>query len=173
MYLSMLKIKKTNHGFSLLELLIYVAILSVLVVVVSNAFISLSKARLQSQVRGEVHDSLRFAMDKIKLDIKNASSVTNPSSGTDSTLVVVVSGVDITYDVTGGVLRRTEGVNTPIDVTGNNIFVDTFSLTKISNTNLILNETTTAIQINMTIHYNSSNIDLLHSSSFQTTVTLP
>jgi len=165
--------KKTNHGFSLLELLIYVAILSVLVVVVSNAFISLSKAKVQSEVRGEIHDSIRFAMDKIKLDIKNASSVINPSSGTDSTLVVVVSGVNITYDVAGGFLRRRDGTDEPINVTGDNIVVDSLSFTLINNTNPILNQTTTAVQINMTMHYNSSNSDSLYSNSFQTTVSLP
>ncbi len=164
---------KTRSGFSLLELLIYVAVLSGLIVVVSDSFISLSKARGQAQARNEVNASIRFATERIRQDLKNASVITVPLLGTPSaTLSASVSGTTVLYDTLGGQLRRTEGAGQPIPVSGTNVFVDTPIFTRIENYNTPLDATTTAIQIAMTFRYNASSTDWLYKDALRTTVTL-
>lgn len=167
-------VKNTNRksGTSLLELLIYVAILSGLMVVVTDAFTSLSKGRGQSQARSEVNAAIRFATEKIRQDLKGASVVTTPVLGTaSSTLLMTVGGSAVNYDVSGGQLRRQEA-SVYTAVTGSNIIVSTSTFTRLENRNTNLGATTTAIQIAMTMSYNSSSTDWRYSDSLRTTVTL-
>ncbi len=166
-------LSSARRGFSLLELLIYIAILSGLMVVVSDAFISLSRARGQAQARNEVNASIRFAAERIRQDLKNASVVTTPILGIPSaTLSASVSGTTVLYDTLGGQLRRTEGAGSPVSVSGTNVFVDIPTFTRIENYNMPLNATTTAIQIAMTFHYNASSTDWLYEDALRTTVSL-
>lgn len=163
----------SSRGVTLLELLIYVAILSGLMVVVSDAFISLSKGRGQSEARSEVNSAVRFASERIKQDIKNASLVSTPVFGTPSnTLSLTVSGSTILYDVSGGALRRKVDSGTPEVVTSGAISVDTPTFTRIENYNPTLNATTTAIQVAMTFRYSSLSTDWVYENAFRTTITL-
>ena len=162
-----------SRGVTLLELLIYVAILSGLMVVVSDAFISLSKGRGQSEARSEVNSAVRFASERIKQDIKNASLVSTPIFGTPSnTLSLTVAGSTILYDVSSGALRRKVDVSEPELVTGGAVTVDTPTFTRIENYNPILNATTTAIQVAMTFRYSSNSTDWVYENAFRTTITL-
>lgn len=168
--------KTLTKGFSLLELLIYVGILSGLMVVIGNAFISLSKGRGQSDARSEVNSSVRFAGERLKQDIKNASAITTPILGTaSSTLTLVVPGFTVTYDTLGGQLRRTEGTGlatTTTVITGPAIFVDTPVFTRLENYSATLQATTTAIKISALFHYNASSTDWTYQGALQTTISL-
>lgn len=162
----------SNRGISLLELLIYIAILAGLMVVVSDAFISLSKGRGQAEARSEVNAAIRFAAERIKQDVKNASAITTPTLGTPaSTLGMTVAGVPVVYDVLGGVLRRTENGVTA-STTGSAIAVDAPTFTRIENYSSALNATTTAIQTGMTFHYNSSTSEWTYADTLRTTATM-
>lgn len=167
------KIQKKN-GFSLLELLVYIAILSILVVVVSNIFISISKSRGQSQAKTEVNSSVRLVTELIRQDIKNASVVSVPASAgsSGSSLTLTRGGVTIIYDVSSGVLRRKEGAATAINITNSNISVDTLTFTRIENPNAVFGTTDISIKINMTFRYNGNSPDWTYSTSSQTVVGL-
>lgn len=164
-----------KRGISLLELLIYIALLSGLMVVVSDAFILLSKGRGQSEARSEINSAIRFAGELIKQDVKNATAVSAPALGTPgSTLSLTVSGNTILYDMLDGVLRRKVNAGAPEAVTGSYVTVDVPTFTRIENNNSIsgvLNATTTAIQVAMTMRYNADGGDWTYEDSLRTTVT--
>lgn len=166
----------TKRGVSLLELLIYITILSGLIVTVSDSFISLSKGRGQSDARSEVNSSIRFASDLIRQDIKNASAVITPALGTpSSTLTLTVSGSTILYDIVGGILRRSVN-GAPEPVTGGNVLVDVPMFMRLENYNPSVTgvtATTTAVQVVMTMRYNASSTDWTYGDTLRTTVTLP
>jgi len=165
--------KNRCRGFSLLELLIYIAILSGLMIVISNMFISFSKGSGQTSARNEVDTSIRFATELLRQDLKNASSVSTPSLGTpSSTLTLTRSGVTIIYDVSSGILRRKEGANSPVNVTNSTVLVGTPTFTRIENTNLDFSKTSIAVRINMVFNYNSTSPDWKYSTSLQTSVNL-
>ena len=161
------------RAFSLLELLIYMTILSGIMVVVANSFISLSKGQGQSQARSDVNSAIRFSTERLRQDIKNASSVATPISGVaSSTLNITVGGVIIIYDTFNGQLRRKEGASSPVAVTNNSVTVDSLLFTRQENYNTTLQATTTAVQIFMTLNYNSSSTDWIYSDTLRTTVSL-
>jgi prepilin-type N-terminal cleavage/methylation domain-containing protein len=163
--------KRCGRGFSLLELLIYVVILSIIVVVISNTFVSLSRGHGQSQAKSEVNNAIRFATELLRQDIKNASVVTTPGLGTPSpSLTLTRAGVTIVYDVSGGILRRKEGAAAPAGVTNSNITVSTPTFTRIENTNTTFGVTNVIIKINMSFSYNSPSPDWSYSDSLQTSV---
>lgn len=160
-----------KKGTSLLELLLYVAILSGLMVVMADIFVSLSKGRGQAQARSEVNAAIRFATEKISQDIKSATVITTPVQGTaSSTLAVTVGGTAIVYDVLGGQLRRKEGAASPVAVTGINIVAGTPTFTRLENVNSFLNATTTGVQVSLGMSYNSSSTDWRYSDSIRTTI---
>lgn len=157
---------------SLLELLIYIAILSGMMVIVSDSFISLSKGRGQAEARSEVNSAIRFATERIKQDVKNASAISTPTLGTPaSTLSMTVAGVPVVYDVLGGALRRTEN-SVVATTTGSAVSVDTPTFTRLENYNSVLSATTTAIQTEMTFRYHSSSTDWVYADTLRTTATL-
>ena len=161
-----------RNGFSLLELLIYLAILSVLVVVIANIFISLSKSNGQSQARSEVNSSIRFASDLLQQDIKNASVITvpaTPANTQSSTLTLTRNGATIIWDTSAGILRRTENGVTS-NVTNVNVLVGTPTFTRIENLNSVFGTTNVAVEVNMTFFYNSASPDWAYSDSLQITV---
>lgn len=160
-------------GFSLLELLIYISILSIIIVVISNSFISLSRSQGQVQARSEVDRDISFATELLKQDIKNASAVSVPTLGTPTaTLTLVRGGVTIIYDVSGGALRRKEGAAVAVNITNPNIVVSAPTFTRIENTNTVFTTTHVSIKVNMTFSYNSTSSAWLYSTSLQTTVSL-
>ncbi len=161
-----------KRGFSLLELLIYLAILSGLMVVISNTFISLSKGRGQAQTRSEVNSAIRFATERIRQDLKGASAVITPTLGVPgATLQITVGGMPITYDVLSGQLRRNDN-GTIATTTGANVVVGAPVFTRIENYNAALLSTTTSVQVDMTFNYNSSSSDWKYSTTLRTSVSL-
>lgn len=164
---------KKNMGFSILELLLYIAILSILVVLITNTFITLSRGTGQSQARSEVDAAIRFASELIKQDIKNASTITTPATGgTSTTLSLVRGGVAIVYDVSAGALRRKEGAATPVNVTSPVILVGTPTFTRLENTNTVFSTTTVSLKVMFNFSYNSTSPDWSYTTSLQTSTDL-
>jgi len=67
-----------RKGFSLLELLIYMALLAIIMVVIVAIFISVGSGNTRNQVQSEVNSNLRFAVEKIEDDLRAATAVTTP-----------------------------------------------------------------------------------------------
>ena len=163
-----------TRGVSLMELLIYIALLSVILLVISSAFISISKTGGNVDARTEVNSSARFAVNKMLQDIKSASAVSVPAAagGTAATLELTVSSDNILYDVSSGQLRRKVNTGTPEPITSNLVTVSTPTFTRLGNYNIILQSTTTAISINMTITHVNTGSDYNYSSAINTTASL-
>ena len=168
------RLDRLVSGFSLIELLIYMAILSGLMVIITNTFISISKGGGQSGARSEVNSAIRFSTERIKQDVKNATSTTaiiTPILGVSSSTLKITSsdGTPITYSVSAGqLLRNDNGVIST--TTGPNIFVSVPLFTRLENYNSVVNATTTSLQVDMTFQYNSSSTDWRYSDRLRTMV---
>ncbi len=160
----------TRQGFSLLELIIYTAILSVMMVVISNTFIGLLKGRGQAEARNEVNSAIRFATEQIRQDIKGASAVVTPTTS-GSTLQMTVGVTPVTYDVLLGQLRRNDN-GTIATTTSANIIVSTPIFTRLENRNATFDTTTTSVQVEMTFRYNSPSSGWTYSADLRTTISL-
>lgn len=167
-------IKNINRGFSLFELLIYLAIFSALIVISTNMFVSLSRGHGQSSAKSEVNSAVRFVTEILRQDIKNSSGIITPSAvGISSqTLSLTRQGQLIIYDVEGGILRRKEGDNLPVNLVDLNISIENPIFTRVENKNLILNSTNIGIKTEMVFKYNSTSPDWNYSATLKNTVNL-
>lgn len=170
--------KKTSQaGFSLLELLIYIAILSALSVGLISVFVSINRGRGNIQARTTVNSAIRFAMEKVSQDVRLATAVATPSTtaSASSSLQLTVSGATVRYCVTSGVLRRQVGgtcTSSSEAMTPSTVTVQTPVFTKYANTNTVLSKTVTSIEINLQAVYNSNSPDFQFSETKRTSVTL-
>ena len=168
---------KKEKGFSLLELLIYIALLSILMTVIAGVFISVNRGRGQAEAVSEVNSNLRFAFEKISQDLRFADSVTTPSSAgaTSTSLVVNVSGTAVTYCVVDWKLKRQVNGSCVVgseSVTSDTVAVKNSVFRRIENTNAFFSKTVVSMEINLTMDYNSSSPDWQYSGSKKTTISL-
>jgi len=102
-------------GYTLLELLLYVAIIGSLLMSITYFFGIIADARIKNQSASEVNDQGVALMDYLTQTIRNASSITSPTTGlTGASLTLAVptgslsptifstTGITMGYDLDGG-----------------------------------------------------------------------
>ncbi len=91
--------KENSSGFTIIELLIYMGIFSILLVITLQMFGAIFDAQLESQVTSSVSSDSKFIMGRFTRDLNKASSITTPAlPGTSSaTLTLVVDSQSLTY----------------------------------------------------------------------------
>ncbi len=158
-----------KRAFTLIEMLIYMGIMSAFIVVLTNIFVSVLDVQLQSQAVSSVEQDGRFILSRLSHDIRRAQSITTPASAGSSaqSLVLVIGGSTYTYSDSSGSLT----LNSPLglgSLTSFDTTVSGFTVTRIGNTSgkhsLQINFTLTSVTV--------SNADRPEIKSFQTTVGL-
>ena len=97
---------QSKKGFTIVELLIYMAILSVLLVMLTDVFSSIVNVRIESEATSAVEQDGDYILSRFMYDIPRATSITAPSLGsTASTLEIVINSVTNTYSLSGGDLQ--------------------------------------------------------------------
>ncbi|MEK7580085.1 MAG: hypothetical protein AAB465_00510 [Patescibacteria group bacterium] len=154
---------KIITGFTLVELIIYLSLVS-LIAVVSISFVwNIVNARIKNEANQEVEQNLRFGLEKITQAIREADDVSamdsifNVSSGK---LTLKYPGKDIIFDAPVKIiningqdveihkLRIKDGDSDPKDLTSNKIDIINFKLT-----NLTRGLEPKNIKINLTIKH--------------------
>ena len=107
-------IKKLKKGFTLVELLIYMSLLSGFLIVITELFASILDVKLESEATSAVEQDGRYILTRLSNDISKSSSISTPGSlgSTTTSLVMVVSGVTYTYSLNGNNLQITNNLGT-------------------------------------------------------------
>ncbi len=156
-----------------MELLIYMALLSVISVILVNSYISLTKGRGQSEARSEVSMNLRFALARMSGELKTSTALFSPVLGSaTTTLTLGVGTTTVTYDVVSGRLRRTQAPLAAEFVTSEKVTIDAIVFTRVENYNSSLRSTTTLLRTTLTMRYNSSSTDWAFVDTAQSTTAL-
>lgn len=94
---------KNNKGFTIVELLLYMGILSVFLSILVAIFVTALDVQLESEAVSSIQRDGTYILTKLAYDIHRASSITIPSSlgAQTNNLKIVVGGVDYTYSVDG------------------------------------------------------------------------
>lgn len=129
---------KTPRGFSLLELILYIAISGVILSISSSLFITLIEARQKHQAVTEVEAVGQQIVQLMTQTIRNAEAITGPTVGAigpNLTLdVSAVSSDPTIFDVASNQLRITEGA-TAVPISSTRVTVSGFSVTNLSRAN--------------------------------------
>jgi len=92
---------KLQRGFTLIELIIYGGMLSILLGVFVTLFGSIVDAQLDSQATSSVQQDGQYLMTKLSHDIMNASSISTPATVGTSTqsLQISIDSASLTYSL--------------------------------------------------------------------------
>jgi len=99
-----------NKGFSLVELLIYMGLMSIFSMVLLDIFTTTLNQKLASESTSALSYDSRYILSKLSYDINNSDTITSPLLGvTSSALQFTASGSANTYSLINGNLDKTSG----------------------------------------------------------------
>jgi len=106
--------KTQNAGFTIVEFLVYLGLLTIFLVILSDIFVSVVELKLGTESISSVEQNERFVTSRFIYDIHRASSITTPATlgATSSSLVLVIGGVTNTYQLNGTDLELTNNFGT-------------------------------------------------------------
>ena len=168
----MIKIfKKRESGFSLVELLLYMGLLSFLLIVLTRIFTSALDVELESEAGSAIQQDGNYILAKLTYDIHRANSISIPSAngGTGSSFRIVIGGENYTYAVDASnnlILTNNSGVNT---LNSFDSSVPSFSVQRLGNSGKIED----TLKISYTISSRTNRISGIEASrDFKTTLSL-
>lgn len=154
----LLKEIKNRHGFTLVEIVLYLAIFTGILLTASSIFNTAMQSRVKSQTIAEVEQQGAQVVQLMTQTIRNATAINSPSTGASasSLSINVVSGVNspTIFDLSTGQLRIKEGVATAVPLTNSRIVASSlifYNLTRASTKGII------SFQFTLT-HVNPSNL---------------
>jgi hypothetical protein len=85
-------------GFSLIELLMYIGIFSMLIVILFQLLVSILDVQLESKGHSSIDQDGLFILSRLSYDIARSNSIASPSAGQSSQNVkITVNGTDFEY----------------------------------------------------------------------------
>ena len=132
----------THHsqkGFTLLELLLYIAVLSFVLLAMMTLFNLLIEVRTKNRVQGEVYMQGQLVMYEFNRIIKDSSDISLPSNGSSTTSAtlshptVQKNPIKITLD--GSKIFIQEGSSPAIAVTNNSVTVTNLTFRNLTRPN--------------------------------------
>lgn len=100
--------KKRNEGFTLIELIIVIAILAITLALTSDILISLIRSNNKTLVQNELEQQSNFVSLKLEKELRNARNIDFASSDADTLIFTSKDGLIVTYDLdtSSGILSR-------------------------------------------------------------------
>lgn len=162
---------KLTLGFTLIETVIYIAIISVFLVSVIQFSTNVIRTGEKARVMNEVQQNARFALERITREIRSADSVNIGASTFDShpgVLSISKGGANTVFDLSGGVLRITEGAGSPVNLTTGSV-----NITNLVFENFSVINRTQNIRISITVEHSASDsLEYVTSKTFNTSVVI-
>lgn len=89
-----------KKAFTIVELIIYMGLLSILLVIITNIFLSVLDMQTESESTSIVQIDARYILSRLSYDIHRASAVSTDGGS----LVLTVDGSPFTYAISNGIL---------------------------------------------------------------------
>ena len=136
-----------------MEFIIYSVLITIIVGIIVLMSVNVMGARARIITREEVSHNARFALERMRYEIRRAESITSPSAGSSGPSLSLVDGDEDTrvFDLSEGVLRMAIGGGTPIALTS-----DAVSATTLQFFNTSYDNTPGTIKIETTIEFINS-----------------
>jgi len=114
---------KEQNGFSLIEMMIYLAVSSTLLLVVFSFTREVLKVRNKITIESKVEQNARFALARMVNEIRFADDISVIDQNTLSLTVSEPSRNPVVFDLSDGMLCMQEGAGPCIALTGNDVKV--------------------------------------------------
>ncbi len=123
---------KLLKGFTLVEIILYMALLSVFLITLVDILVSVLDVQLESQATSAVDIDSRFISSRLNYDILRASSISTPANlgDTAGSLALIIGGASYTYSLSGGNLVLNDG-STSNNLNSSQSFVTSISFQKL------------------------------------------
>lgn len=142
--------KNKSGGFTLIELILYVGIASILLLAISFFLAMLIQSRIKNQTIAEVEQQGLQVMQIITQTARNSEAITSPAPGASASLltldVINVANDPTVFNISSNAIRVTEGINSAIALTNSRVNVSNLTFQNLSRAN-----TPGAIRIQFTI----------------------
>jgi type II secretory pathway pseudopilin PulG len=129
-------INQSQCGYTLLELLLYIAIVGALLTSVTFFFGVTLDARVKNQTIVEVNEQGTALIDSITQTIRNSTSITAPTIGTSGaslTLVVPTGALSPTvFSLSSGIVQIKEGAGALTPLNSNKVQVSSLTFKNLS-----------------------------------------
>ena len=166
--------KKINiyfqKGVTMIELLLYMGILSVLLMMLTSIFISALDVQSESQTTSSVEQDGNYILARLSYDIHRAQSINIPTANgvTNNNFQIIIGGVNYTYSMDGNnnlILTNNLGVN---NLNNYGTSVSAFSAQRLGNAGGIEN----TLRITFTVTSRTKRISGFEVKNFQTNLSL-
>jgi len=166
-----MKIQNSKHeirkGVTLVELLVYMALVSLFMIVLVQLFTSIFSLQLTTQSTSTLTEDTRYIIARMGYDIENASSVSTPGTlGQVTTTLQFVGGDGLTHlyslDGNGNLVQTVSGV--AANLNGLDTKIGSITFKRVGT----LGEAPT-IQVNFTIESTVTEVTGVRTQTIQTT----
>jgi Tfp pilus assembly protein FimT len=129
-------IPRSQKGFTLVELVLYVSICSILLLTISSFLSFLLGARVRSQAITEVNQQGFQVMSLITQTIRNGRSIQVPSIGTSSSTLSITTGNAVLnptiFDLSSTTIRIKEGSKTAVPLINSRVRLSALTFQNVS-----------------------------------------
>lgn len=123
---------QTSSGLGLIELLVYIGIMTIILLMTSQFAVSMIRGQQRSSEVQRVHQTVRSLMTLLNYDVRSAYAISTSTSvfGDPNGVLELVdtASTTIRYELTDGSIYRTYGAGSNVPVTTNVITVEAFQI---------------------------------------------
>lgn len=127
---------KSAHGFTLVELLLYISISAIILLVTSAFLATLLQSRIKNQTIAEVEGQGMQTMQIITQTVRNADTINSPIPGISATSLsinTITAGNNPTiFDLGSGAIQIKEGLATVVPLLNSRIIATNLSFANLS-----------------------------------------
>lgn len=120
--------RRTPEGFSLLELILYLALFSLVIISVVTIATRSVSSRTKSRAVQNVEYAARYAVERMTSDIRSAVDINETDLASTILTITKADGEIITYQEINNTLTIQRNSGPPVELTPTAIQVDTFTL---------------------------------------------
>ena len=130
----MLKIVTNNKGVTLIEILLYIGLLSIFLLVLVDIFMGGINLGLDTEATSAVQQDGKFILTRMMYDVSRADSVSQPATlgSSSSSLVLTIGGIVYTYSLNGSNLTLSQGGET-LNLNGLGSQITNLNFTRVGN----------------------------------------
>lgn len=118
-------VKREKRGFTLVELLLSMGILTILMTILMRVFVSVVEMRLTAQANSALAQDMKYIYSRMAYDVSRTTSITGPAQAGDSStsLSLLIGGVLYQYSVDGNqdLILSSQGNNWKLNGSGTKV----------------------------------------------------